>query len=805
MEICNQYGNVIDVFIPNRRSKVDDSCLYETDYTLSMVGKLNEFGSPPNLKKILMKEGFADINIRYMGGFWVLFKFLTKVTKDNCMSHVGVNSWFSKLQQASKSFSIDEKITWIDIEGVLEIHKKEDIQKDVFSEKASKIDEIPETVFEEREHGEIMSSPTKEDHKECVDLFSIKSCWGNLTFDSAVSPSMRNSRGILCVWDSNMFHKENSTVLNHFIAIMGKWIPNDKNLLIISVYAPQELAEKKMLWRYLQLVIDGWKGDVMVMSDFNEVRTEDERFSSIFNPRKKDKALNLKKDLKIKLVALDASIDKGNVTSTTLEDHMAILNNLTSLVKMELIELAQKAKIKWSIEGDENTKYYHGIINKQQNNLAIWGIIVVWDWIKEPHVVKNEFLSHFRDRFDNPGVSRLILDMDFPNNLSPDQIQDLERMFTKEAIKRAVWDCGLDKSPDPDGFTFGFYRRFCNLTEYEVVDIVNHFFNNSLCPKGGNSSFVALIPKTQGAKMVKDLRPISLIGSTYKIIAKLLANRLVTVMGAKKKQTMIFKVDFKKAFDSVRWDFLDDVLKKFGFVMESLHLSFQKVVNAGLFKGVDLDTSLQLSHLFYANDVAFIGQYHFFNGVAPNVRKMTFVKWDHVLASKDKGETPFKTLYLRIYALESDKSILVAAKMAHLSLGFSLRRDLRGGIEQVQMAEMLSQMEGCILPPNMLDRWSWPHSEDEEFSVSSTRNIIDGKTLGVVGSKTHWCKYVPSKVNIHSWRVKLNSLPTCLNLSRRSMDLDSILCPSCNLSVESTKHIFFTCPMMEDLYKNIAR
>nr|GFB87569.1 RNA-directed DNA polymerase, eukaryota [Tanacetum cinerariifolium] len=83
-------------------------------------------------------------------------------------------------------------------------------------------------------------------------------------------PSVGNSRGILCVWDTNMFQKENVTVSDYFIAIMGKWLPSDRNLLIISVYAPQELSEKRMLWQYLNHIINGWKGDVIVMGDFNE-------------------------------------------------------------------------------------------------------------------------------------------------------------------------------------------------------------------------------------------------------------------------------------------------------------------------------------------------------------------------------------------------------------------------------------------------------------------------------------------------------------------------------------------------------
>ncbi|GKB71342.1 RNA-directed DNA polymerase, eukaryota [Tanacetum coccineum] len=125
----------------------------------------------------------------------------------------------------------------------------------------------------------------------------------------------------------------------------------------------------------------------------------------------------------------------------------------------------------------------------------------------------------------------------------------------------------------------------------------------------------------------------------------------------KKKHTLIFKVDFEKAFDSVRWDFVDDVLNKFGFgerwrtwiqsclrssrgsilvngspteefqffrglkqgdplspflfilIMESLHISFQRVVDAGLFTGIKINSMVNLSHLFYADDAIFLGQW----------------------------------------------------------------------------------------------------------------------------------------------------------------------------------------------------
>ncbi|GKE79094.1 hypothetical protein Tco_1545214 [Tanacetum coccineum] len=181
--------------------------------------------------------------------------------------------------------------------------------------------------------------------------------------------------------------------------------------------------------------------------------------------------------------------------------------------------MAQKAKIRWAIAGDENSQYFNGIINKKRSQLAIHGVLV-----------KNEFLNHFANRFTTPVSSSITFDSQFPKRISSDQNDDLERIISYDEIKSAVWDCGKNKSPGPDGFTFEFYRKYWNLIDHDVVVAVTSFFSTSLFPNSCNSSFIALIPKSQEAKMVKDFFPISLIGSMYKIITKTLANCLSYVI-----------------------------------------------------------------------------------------------------------------------------------------------------------------------------------------------------------------------------------------------------------------------------------
>nr|GEU36797.1 RNA-directed DNA polymerase, eukaryota [Tanacetum cinerariifolium] len=104
----------------------------------------------------------------------------------------------------------------------------------------------------------------------------------------------------------------------------------------------------------------------------------------------------------------------------------------------------------------------------------------------------------------------------------------------------------------------------------------------------------------------------------------------------------------------------------------------------------------------------------------------------------------------------------------------------------------------------MGDRWTWKFSSGE-FSVASVRRLIDDKTLPDAAQKTRWVRYVPIKVNVIAWKVKSNSLPTRFNISRRGSPLNSIKCGICDTGVETASHLFFSCDLVRQLVRLIAR
>nr|GEZ22920.1 putative RNA-directed DNA polymerase, eukaryota, reverse transcriptase zinc-binding domain protein [Tanacetum cinerariifolium] len=343
-------------------------------------------------------------------------------------------------------------------------------------------------------------------------------------------------------------------------------------------------------------------------------------------------------------------MDQGTSTREDLNYKVSLMKILGDIERKEVSDLAQKSKIKWVIEGDEKFSFFHGSLKKKRRQIAIKGVFKNGVWIEEPGEVKEEFYDHF--------------------------------------CSRVVWDCGGDSAPSPDGFTFKFFKTFWETIQFDVVRFVRKFSQTARFPKGCNSAFIALIPKVGNAKFVLEFRPISLIGCQYKIVGKLLANRLSRIGSCvsveqsafikgrnildgplilnecmasyrkRKQDLMVFKVDFEKAYDSLRWDYLDVIMKNLGFgnkwctwiqgrlknsrasilvngsptvefkifkglrqgdplspflfilAMKGLHATICTAVSRGILKGASVGhCNITLSYLFYADDAIFVGEW----------------------------------------------------------------------------------------------------------------------------------------------------------------------------------------------------
>jgi len=140
----------------------------------------------------------------------------------------------------------------------------------------------------------------------------------------------------------------------------------------------------------------------------------------------------------------------------------------------------------------------------------------------------NHYSSHFRQiDGERPGVENLNF-----RRLSVLEAGSLTRLFTLEEVKQAIRDCDSFKSLGPDDISFGFIKQFWNDLKDDFVRFVSKFHRNGRLTKGINTTFKALIPKVSSPQRLNDFRLISLVGCMYKVLAKILANRLRPIIGS---------------------------------------------------------------------------------------------------------------------------------------------------------------------------------------------------------------------------------------------------------------------------------
>ena len=176
-------------------------------------------------------------------------------------------------------------------------------------------------------------------------------------------------------------------------------------------------------------------------------------------------------------------------------------------------------------------------------------------------------------------------------------LTSLDSPFTEDEVWKTVLSLPLNKAPGPDGFTGKFYKSCWQIIKGEIMAAATAVWNRKWVNLDLlNSAYILLLPKKDDACQVKDFRPISLVHSFAKLITKLLANRLAShldnmvsqnqsafikgrsildnfmlvqqtaiMLHQKNCARILLKLDITKAFDSVSWPFLLEVMKHLGF------------------------------------------------------------------------------------------------------------------------------------------------------------------------------------------------------------------------------------------------
>lgn len=118
----------------------------------------------------------------------------------------------------------------------------------------------------------------------------------------------------------------------------------------------------------------------------------------------------------------------------------------------------------------------------------------------------------------------------FPRFVLQEESEDLTKEVTKEELEATIKWFKKDRSPSPDGWTIEFYIAFLDLLGSDLLSIIEHCKINGRISSAIKSTFIALIPKSNHLTSFDDFRPISLYNCLYKIIAKIIANRLKPIL-----------------------------------------------------------------------------------------------------------------------------------------------------------------------------------------------------------------------------------------------------------------------------------
>lgn len=286
------------------------------------------------------------------------------------------------------------------------------------------------------------------------------------------------------------------------------------------------------------------------------------------------------------------------------------VTRVTTLLQVEEEDWKQRSRVQWLKLGDQNSKFFAAMTRERKSTNSIYRMMGGDGTLMVTRTdMERKCLEYFQDLYQERDERLERAPRNFARTVTQEQNQELTRVPDREEIKGVVMRLNADKSPGPDGFNGAFFRAFWDLISTDLVAAIQSFFNQQNMLLEINNTFVTLVPKVKNAREISEFRPISCINTTYKIISKILTNRLVPIVQelVSPNQTAFLpgrligdnhmlatemiggfgratgganaciKVDLTKAYDTCSWKALEETLLDFNFSVEWVRLIMQCV------------------------------------------------------------------------------------------------------------------------------------------------------------------------------------------------------------------------------------
>eukprot|EP00253_Pinus_taeda_P006105 PITA_06105 len=308
-----------------------------------------------------------------------------------------------------------------------------------------------------------------------------------------------------------------------------------------------------------------------------------------------------KKKLEQQMKALQQTFILEGCTEEQIQQEQTLWNQIEERQKQEEILWRQKSRISWLKEGEKNTKFFHrSTIQRRMHNKITFVENQQGERVEDHEGMEKEFTGYFRDILQEPNGNRdeaiREITQHVPKIINDDHNTQLLQPVSTKEVEEAMAQLKDGKAPGPDGFTANFFHEFWELIKTEVWELVEESRSMHWVLPSLNSTFIALVPKEATSNKPEKYRPIALCNVIYKLISKVISNRLkpllpllispeqtgyvegrqimddiilsnevIHSLKMLKKPGMLLKLDLSKAFDKLSWNYIHKMLLAFGF------------------------------------------------------------------------------------------------------------------------------------------------------------------------------------------------------------------------------------------------